>query len=95
MYVFYVYVTINVSELFKCLFPFTTFESKSRNSSENRVKKCPKIWGPKIKSPKLLEVNVRFLLQDKRANGLLNFSKNSMFGKNVVLELWSTNITSR
>ena len=60
MYVFYVYVTLNVSELFKCLFPFTTFESKSRNSSENRVKKCPKIWGPKIKSPKLLEVNVRF-----------------------------------
>ena len=40
------------------IFPFTTFESNFRNSSKNRVKKCPKILGPKIKSPKFFEVNV-------------------------------------
>ena len=32
-----------------------------------------------------------FLLQDESYNGLLTFSKNNMFGKNLVLELWSKN----
>ena len=35
------------------IFPFKTFESNVQNSSENRVKKCPKIWGPKIKNLKI------------------------------------------
>ena len=45
------------------IFPFATFESNVRNSSENSIKKCLKIWSPKIKSPKIwspkfFEVNV-------------------------------------
>ena len=33
-----------------------------------------------------------FLLQYESANGILTSSKNKMFGKNLVLQLWSKNI---
>ena len=32
-----------------------------------------------------------FLLQYESVNGLLTFYKNNMFGKNLILELWSKN----
>ena len=33
-----------------------------------------------------------FLLQGKSVNGLLTSRKNKMFGKNLILELWSKNL---
>ena len=33
-----------------------------------------------------------FLLQYESVNGILTFSKNKMFGKNLVLQLWSKNL---
>ena len=33
-----------------------------------------------------------FLLQYETVNGILTFSKNKMFGKNLVLQLWSRNL---
>ena len=48
------------------IFPFTAFGSNVRNLSENGAKKCPKIWGPKIKSPKFFEVNAHAYFNQQR-----------------------------
>ena len=41
---------------------------------------------------KILSTRICFLLHHENVNGLLIFCKNNMFGKSLVLELWSKNL---
>ena len=45
-----------------------------------------------IRKPYPLGYIYAFLLQYESVNGILTFSKNKMFGKNLVLQLWSKNL---
>ena len=45
-----------------------------------------------VRNHKVRKVTDPFLLHYEIVNGLLTFCKNNMFGKNLVLELWSKNL---
>ena len=60
-----------------------------------KVRKIPQKWGFWQKSNPFRCAFFSFLVQYKSSNGLLTFYKNSMFRKNLLLELLAKNQTFR